>query len=275
MKAEAQAGVLPGILREAERRAAEARAARGRLEREAARTSAPPDFAAALAAGRAVAVIAEIKRRSPSAGRLEGAAAGDAADLARRLVGAGADALSVLTEPRHFGGSLDDLARAAAAVRAPVLRKDFLLDEAQLFEARAAGAAAVLLIARVLPGGRLAELARVARDLDLACVVEVHAERELEAALAAGPAAVGVNARDLDTLAMDAALVERLLPRIPARIPAVAESGLASRGDVERVAARGADAVLVGAAVSGSADPAAAVRALVGVERRGRPGRAP
>jgi len=275
MKAEAQAGVLPGILREAERRAAEARAARGRLEREAARTSAPPDFAAALAAGRAVAVIAEIKRRSPSAGRLEGAAAGDAADLARRLVGAGADALSVLTEPRHFGGSLDDLARAAAAVRAPVLRKDFLLDEAQLFEARAAGAAAVLLIARVLPGGRLAELARVARDLDLACVVEVHAERELEAALAAGPAALGVNARDLDTLAMDAALVERLLPRIPARIPAVAESGLASRGDVERVAARGADAVLVGAAVSGSADPAAAVRALVGVERRGRPGRAP
>jgi indole-3-glycerol phosphate synthase len=275
MKAEAQAGVLPGILREAERRAAEARVARGRLEREAARTSAPPDFAAALAAGRAVAVIAEIKRRSPSAGRLEGAAAGDAADLARRLVGAGAAALSVLTEPRHFGGSLDDLARAAAAVRAPVLRKDFLLDEAQLFEARAAGAAAVLLIARVLPGGRLAELARVARDLDLACVVEVHAERELEAALAAGPAALGVNARDLDTLAMDAALVERLLPRIPARIPAVAESGLASRGDVERVAARGADAVLVGAAVSGSADPAAAVRALVGVERRGRPGRAP
>jgi len=274
MKAEAQAGVLPGILREAERRAAEARAARARLERDAARASAAPDFAAALAAGGAVAVIAEIKRRSPSAGRLEGAAAGDAADLARRLVGAGAAALSVLTEPRHFGGSLDDLARVAAAVRVPVLRKDFLLDEAQLCEARAAGAAAVLLIARVLPGGRLAELARAARDLGLACLVEVHAERELEAALAAGAAAVGVNARDLDTLAMDAALVERLLPRIPARIPAVAESGLASRGDVERVAARGADAVLVGAAVSGSADPSAALRALVGVERRGRAERA-
>lgn len=274
MKAEAQAGVLPGILREAERRAAEARAARARLEREAARAGAAPDFVAGLAAGREVAVIAEIKRRSPSAGRLEGAAAGDAAALARDLEEAGAAALSVLTEPSHFDGSLEDLARVAAAVGVPVLRKDFLLDAAQLFEARAAGAAAVLLIARVLPGERLAELAGVARNLGLACLVEVHAERELEAALACRPEALGVNARDLDTLAMDAALVQRLLPRIPAGVLAVAESGLGSRGDVERVAARGADAVLVGTAVSGSADPAAALRRLVGVERRGRAERA-
>ncbi|HXY20430.1 MAG TPA: indole-3-glycerol-phosphate synthase [Gemmatimonadales bacterium] len=270
MKAEAQAGVLTGILREAERRAAAARSERGRLEREAARARAAPDFAAALGPGRGVAVIGEIKRRSPSAGRLAGAAANDAAALARRLADAGAAALSVLTEPGHFDGSLEDLARVAAAVGIPVLRKDFLLDAAQLFEARAAGASAVLLIARVLPGERLVELARVAQDLGLACLVEVHAEAELPPAVAARPAAIGVNARDLDTLALDAALVERLIGQVPGDLLAVAESGLATRGDVERVAGCGADAVLVGTAVSGAADPAAALRPLLGVERRGR-----
>ena len=275
MKAEAQAGVLPGILREAERRAAAARGERPRLEREAARAPDPPDFVASLAAGGRVAVIAEIKRRSPSAGRLGAAVAGDVAALGRRLAEAGAAALSVLTEPRHFDGSLEDLVRVAAAVRVPVLRKDFLLDPAQLYEARAAGAAAVLLIARVVPGERLAELADVARGLGLACLVEVHADSELMPALAARPAALGVNARDLDTLAMDAALVERLIPRIPGEVVAVAESGLATRGDVERVAARGADAVLVGTAISGAADPGAALGSLVGVERRGRAERAP
>ncbi|HXY68166.1 MAG TPA: indole-3-glycerol-phosphate synthase [Gemmatimonadales bacterium] len=266
MKAEAQAGVLAGILRDAERRAAAARGDRARLERLAAGAPAPPDFAAALSAGPGVAVIAEIKRRSPSAGTLPGAAGSEAGALARRLAEAGAAALSVLTEPRHFGGSLEDLSRAARA-GVPVLRKDFLLDPAQLFEARAAGAAAVLLIARILPGDRLAELAAAARDLGLACLVEVHGAAELGPALAARPAAVGVNARDLDTLAMDVVLAERLLPDVPGGTLAVAESGLASRGDVERMAARGADAVLVGTAVSGAPDPAAALRALVGVRR--------
>ena len=274
MKAEAQAGVLAGILREAERRAAAARATRVRLEREAARAPAPPDFPAALGSGRGVAVIAEIKRRSPSAGRLAGAAASDAAGLARRLAEAGAASLSVLTEPRHFGGALEDLARVAAAVGIPVLRKDFLLDAAQLFEARAAGASAVLLIARVLPGERLAELAEAARHVGLACLVEVHAEAELPRALAVRPAALGVNARDLDTLAIDPGVVERILGRLPGDLLAVAESGLATRGDVERVAACGADAVLVGTAVSGAADPPAALRPLLGVERHGRGERA-
>ena len=267
MKAEAQAGVLAGILREAERRAGLARASRVRLEREAARANDPPDFGAALSAGPQVALIAEIKRRSPSAGRLAGAAAADVAALSRSLEAGGAAALSVLTEELHFGGSLADLSRVAAAVKLPVLRKDFLLDPAQLYEARAAGAAAVLLIARVLSAGRLGELARLAGDLGMASLVEVHADRELAPALAAHPRAVGVNARDLDTLGMDEGVVQRLLASVPEGTLAVAESGLRTRGDVERVAGAGADAVLVGTAISGSGDPEAALRNLVGVPR--------
>jgi len=269
MKAEAQAGALGGILREAERRAAVARGRRGELEREAARAPAGADFAAALRAGGSVTVIAEIKRRSPSAGRLAGPDT-DVAVLAGALATGGAAALSVLTEELHFGGSLEDLARVAAAVRVPVLRKDFLLDPAQLYEARAAGASAVLLIARVLEPARLDALVRLAAELGMASLVEVHAEAELAAAVAARPAAVGVNARDLDTLAMDPRTVERLLPAVPASAVAVAESGLATRADVARVAARGADAVLVGSAISGAADPAAALATLIGIRRARR-----
>jgi indole-3-glycerol phosphate synthase len=268
MKAEAQARALGPILREAERRAAAARGDRVRLEREAARAPAALDFAAALRSGDCVGVVAEIKRRSPSAGQLVGAAGTDVVALAGRLAGSGAAALSVLTEALHFGGSLDDLARVAAAVRVPVLRKDFLLDPAQLYEARAAGASAVLLIARVLEAGGLADLVRLAADLGMASLVEVHAAAELAPALAAQPACVGVNARDLDTLTLDRGMVERLLPLVPPAMVAVAESGLSTRGDLERVAACGADAVLVGTAISGSATPPAALRALLGVRRR-------
>jgi indole-3-glycerol phosphate synthase len=266
MKAEAQAhGLLVALLGEAERRVAAARRGMPALERLAARAQEPPDFGAALAAGPAVAVIAEIKRMSPSAGALW--LAGDVAELAGTLEGGGAAALSVLTEPAHFGGSLDDLARAAAAVRVPVLRKDFILDPVQLYEARANGAAAILLIARILEPARLADLAGMARDLGLATLVEVRGPAELRAALAAQPTAVGVNARDLDTLAMDRRIVEEVLGSIPADRIAVAESGLTARADVEAVAARGADAVLVGAAIAGAPDPAAALRALTGVRR--------
>jgi len=268
MKAEAQAGTLAGILLEAERRAAVARGERARLERDAVRAPAPPAFGTALRAGRSLAVIAEIKRRSPSAGRLDGAASRDVAALATALEAGGAAALSVLTEERHFGGSLDDLARVAAAVRVPVLRKDFLLDPAQLYEARAAGAAAVLLIARILDPEQLAELVRLAADLGMEALVELHADTELASAVAARSTVIGVNARDLDTLAMDPRVVARLLPVVPRGVAAVAESGLATRADVERAAGWGADAVLVGTAISGSADPAAALRDLAGVERR-------
>ena len=272
MKAEAQDGTLAGILREAARHAEAARSGRARLEREAARAAEPADFAAALRAGDRVQVVAEIKRRSPSAGRLAGAATADVAALARQLEAGGAAALSVLTEARHFGGSLDDLARVSAAVRLPLLRKDFLLEPAQVFEARAAGASAVLLIARILEPGRLAELARLAADLGMTALVEVYAEAELESARAARSAAIGVNARDLDTLAVDTGVVQRLLPLVPEGCAAVAESGIATRSDVERVAAWGADAVLVGTAISGAADPAEALEKMVGVRRAGRRG---
>ena len=267
MKAEAQAGVLAGILVEAERRAAIARASRPRLEREAAHAGEPPDFAAALSAGNRVSVIAEIKRRSPSAGRLDGAATADVVMLARDLAEGGAAALSVLTEEMHFGGSIEDLSRVVAAVRVPVLRKDFLLDPAQIYEARAGGAAAVLLIARVLSGERLAEMVSLAAGLGMASLVEVHADVELAPALAARPPVVGVNARDLDTLTVDLSLVDRLLSSVPVGTIAAAESGLLARGDIERVAAAGADAVLVGTAISGAGSPAAALRALLGVPR--------
>ena len=267
MKAEPQgSGLLAALVGDALRRIAAARASRRDLERRAARAAVPPDFGAALAGGPAVAVIAEIKRRSPSAGALW--RADDVAALAGTLEAAGAAALSVLTEPVHFGGALADLSAAAAAVRLPVLRKDFILDPVQLYEARAHGAAAVLLIVRILEAGRLAELAAAARAIGLATLVEVHGPAELGTALAAQPAAIGVNARDLDTLAMDRGLVEGLIGRIPAGRVAVAESGLSHREDVEAVAARGADAVLVGAAIAGAPDPASALRALVGVVRR-------
>ena len=270
MKAEAQYGTLAGILREAGRRAEAARLDRARLERDAARVPEPAAFAAALRAGDRVRVVAEIKRRSPSAGRLAGAASADVAALARELEAGGAAALSVLTEERHFGGSLDDLARVAATVRIPLLRKDFLLEPAQVFEARAAGASAVLLIARILEAGRLAELARLAAELGMTALVELHAEPELTAARAARPGAIGVNARDLDTLAVDARVVERLLPLVPDGCAAVAESGIAAPADVERAAAWGADAVLVGTAISGAADPAAALATLIGIRRERR-----
>jgi indole-3-glycerol phosphate synthase len=269
MKAEAQVpGVLAGLIREAERRVALARAGQAELQRRAAKAAAPRDFGRALTSGRSVAVIAEIKRRSPSAGELWGGRSGDVAGLARALAEGGASALSVLTEAAHFGGSLDDLARAAAAVELPVLRKDFIIDPVQLYEARAYGAAAILLIARVLPPDRLHRLAELARQIGLASLVEVHGDAELPSAIGARPTAIGVNARDLDSLAMDRGPVERLLPRIPPDYAAVAESGLASRADVERVAWHGADAVLVGAAISGAPDPAAALRALGDVPRR-------
>jgi indole-3-glycerol phosphate synthase len=218
--------------------------------------------------GAAVAVIAEVKRRSPSAGVIREAA--DAVGLARLYAEGGAAAVSVLTEGPHFGGSLEDLERVARATGLPTLRKDFIVDPLQLYEARAAGAAAVLLIARALPAVRLAELAELARELGLAALVEVHDATELAAAVAVRPAAIGVNARDLDTLAMDAGLSDQLIPRVPAHLPAVAESGILARRDVERAARAGADAVLVGTAVAAARDPAAAVGGLVGVPRVGR-----
>ncbi len=243
------------------------RAGRAALEREAAATASPPPLLDALA-GSHVAVIAEVKRRSPSAGTIR-------ADLnpvkhAKAYAAAGAAAISVLTDGPFFGGSLDDLRDVVDWVDVPVLRKDFILDELQILEARAAGASAVLLIVRALERRRLRELLTCAADMDLDPLVEVHTAGELDAALDADAGLVGVNSRDLDTFAIDTAAAWQLLARVPPGVTAVAESGMTTALDVAGAAAAGADAVLIGTALSVAADPAALLLDLTGIGRRGR-----
>jgi indole-3-glycerol phosphate synthase len=215
-----------------------------------------------------VGVIAEVKRKSPSAGTIH--ADLDPVAHARAYAAGGAVAISVLTEPEHFGGSLEDLQRVAAAVPVPVLCKDFILDDLQLLAARAAGASAVLLIARILTGTRLRELIAAASRLELGVLVEVHSVDELDGAIAAGAAVVGVNNRDLDSFEVDLASGARVLRAVPRHLVAVAESGIESRADVERLGAAGADLVLVGTALVRLADPRTAVHALCGVPRQPR-----
>jgi indole-3-glycerol phosphate synthase len=176
----------------------------------------------------------------------------------------------VLTDNPFFGGSLGDLEAVAARVRTPLLRKDFILDELQVAEARAAGASAVLLIVRALPPARLADLARAARDWGLATLVEVHDARELDIALESEAAIIGVNSRNLDTFEIDVAAAWALISRIPGDRIAVAESGMATEADVRRAVDAGADAVLIGTALSAAADPSALARTLASTQRRGR-----
>jgi indole-3-glycerol phosphate synthase len=218
-----------------------------------------------------VAVIAELKRSSPSKGAINTGL--DAGGQAAAYAAGGAAALSVLTEPTRFGGRPEDVTAAltATARRVPVLRKDFLVDPLQLVEARALGASAALLIARALPPAELRAMEQAARDLGLETLVEVRDERELDAALAADARVIGVNNRDLESLVIDLATGERLVPRIPADCVAVFESGVNGPVEVDRAARAGADAVLVGSSVSAAADPAAAVGRLAAVPRVGRP----
>ena len=240
---------------------------RAALERQAA--DAPParPFAAALR-GPTVRVIAEVKRRSPSKGDIApGASAGG---QARAYEAGGAAALSILTEPARFGGSDADLAEALAATTIPVLKKDFHVAPLQLVQARALGASAALLIARAHRPAELAALVNLAAQLRLEVLVEVRDERELDSALAAGAHVVGVNNRDLETLVIDLATSDRLLPLIPDDRIAVFESGVSGAAEVARAGAAGADAVLVGSSVSAAPDPTHAVRALAGVPRMGR-----
>jgi indole-3-glycerol phosphate synthase len=179
----------------------------------------------------------------------------------------------VLTEPDHFGGSMTDLESVAAAVAVPVLRKDFIVSSVQLFEARARGAAAALLIVRALPHSALIELHDIGVSIGLDLLVEVRDESELAIAIDMGATIIGVNNRNLESLVIDPTTVGRIVPLIPRDIVAVAESGMASPADVERAARAGADAVLVGSYVSAASDPLAAVRSLTGiaVERNARP----
>jgi indole-3-glycerol phosphate synthase len=215
-------------------------------------------------------VIAEVKRQSPSKGVIN--AGIDAAAQATAYARGGAAALSILTEPSEFGGAVTDLVDARTATTLPTLtlKKDFHVHPLQVLEARAAGASALLLIARALPPDRLRELADHALAVGIEVLVEVRSEPELEDALAIQGAVIGVNSRDLETLVIDPTVMSRLIGMIPSDRVAVAESGVTGRGDVERVAALGADAVLVGSSVSAAHDPAAAVAALTGVERAPR-----
>lgn len=217
-----------------------------------------------------VAVIAEVKRRSPSKGVIN--AAIDAETQARAYARGGAAALSILTEPTEFGGSIEDLRDARRGTTIPTLKKDFHVHVAQVLEARAAGASAMLLIARALAPDRLREMADHARELGVEVLVEVRTEAELEDAVAIDRAVIGVNSRDLETLIIEPHVTSRLIALIPPDRVAIAESGVTGKADVERVAGLGADAVLVGSSISGAADPAAAVAALTGVKRKGRAG---
>jgi len=227
----------------------------------------PRGFESALRTPGAVSVIAEFKRRSPSAGEINPYA--QVGGTARVYEEAGASAVSVLTDEAYFGGSLDDLRGARASVGLPILRKDFVLDPIQLYEARAAGADAILLIVRALTGPRLAELLELADELGMGALVEAHDEGEIARALEAGARILGVNARDLGTFEVDLERSLRLIETIPADRVAIAESGIRGSEDAVAAGAAGADAVLVGGWLM-KGDPLGGVEALVGHPRRPR-----
>lgn len=236
------------------------------LERQAAETTArrpAVDAETALREAPGLAVIAEVKRASPSKGAL--ADIPDPATLAAAYASGGATAISVLTEPRRFSGSLDDLAAVRARVDTPVLRKDFLVTPYQVTEARAWGADLVLLIVAALPQRELVALKDQAEALGMTVLVEVHDEAETRRAVDAGARVVGVNARDLRTLEIDRTTFARLRPLIPDDLVTVAESGVRDVDDVRAYAAAGARAVLVGEALVTGGDPAAAVAAFSAV----------
>ncbi|MFV0407235.1 MAG: indole-3-glycerol phosphate synthase TrpC [Propioniciclava sp.] len=206
-------------------------------------------------------VIAEVKRRSPSKGDL--ATIPDPTALATAYATGGATAISVLTEERRFGGSLADLEAVRAAVDTPLLRKDFMVTDYQLWEARVAGADLVLLIVAALSDAQLTHLLELAGSLGLTALVEVHTAEETRRAVAAGADVIGVNNRNLHTLGVDLAQFEKLAPLIPSSAVKVAESGIGGLADVTRVVAAGADAILVGEALVTHGDPAAAVAAFI------------
>ncbi len=216
-------------------------------------------------------VIAEVKRASPSKGLLRPDLQPDL--LARQYAAGGAAALSVLTDERFFQGSFADLAAARAAVELPALRKDFLIDVYGVFESRAGGADAILLIASVLDRRQLREMRLLAAELGMAALVEVHTEAEMDAAIESGAEIIGVNNRDLRTFTVDLGLTERLAVRRPANALLVAESGIGNYAAVQRLADCGADAILVGEALVTQPQPTVALQILLGgaVTKVGQP----
>ena len=206
-----------------------------------------PSLESSLSSGANIALIAEFKRRSPSGGQLAGNE--DPGSVARSYEEAGASGISVLTDKPDFDGSLNDLETAVKNTNLPVLRKDFIVDSAGLFEARLAGAAAALLIMRILTLEEVGLLIREGSKAGLECLVEVHDEDELKDALESGATLIGINNRNLETLQTDLAVTERLAPVVPAGITLVSESGIRSADDVRRVQDAGVHAVLVGEAL--------------------------
>lgn len=222
-------------------------------------------FSEALVA-EGISLIAEMKRSSPSRGPIRPDAT--VGQIVRAYERAGAAACSVLTEPHWFGGSLDDLGEARVACDLPLIRKDFIVDPYQLVEARLAGANAILLIVAALTPGEITSLYDQASEIGLDCLVEVHDEDEMDIALGCGVEIIGVNNRNLHTLDVDPETALRLLVDAPAGTIVVAESGITSNDDVQRLEEAGVDAILVGEALMREDDPAAAVHALLGT----RPG---
>jgi indole-3-glycerol phosphate synthase len=207
-------------------------------------------------------VIAEVKRSSPSKGAL--APITDPAMLAERYQEAGAAAVSVLTEERRFGGSLADLDAVRQRIEIPLLRKDFMVDEYQFYEARAHGADIVLLIVAALSKNQLKDFYDLATELGMASLIEVHTAQELESAMDINPRIVGINSRNLKTLDVDSRAFAELLPQIPANVIRVAESGISTRSDVEFAQNAGATAILVGEALVKSGNPISAMQELLG-----------
>jgi indole-3-glycerol phosphate synthase len=244
------------------------RSGSGPLLEAAREAEAPRDLAAALRRPGEVAVIAEVKRRSPGAGEIRPTL--DPPQVATGYASGGAAAVSVLTDPDYFGGSLDDLRTVRAAVPVPVLRKDFLIDRLQVVEARAAGADAVLLIVRILDDASLGELLGAAEGYGMTALVEVHDALELERAAVAGARVIGINNRDLRTFATDVEVTLGLLDRLPSGAAVVSESGIRVRADVEQLGAHGVDAVLVGESLLRASDPSEALANLVGCGKKER-----
>ncbi len=233
------------------------------------KVSPPRSLYKSLSTVNTVGVIAEVKRRSPSKGDLNTSL--DPVSIAHVYQKAGASAISVLTDEKYFGGSIDDLQSVSSQVSIPVLRKDFILDEYQVIESRANGADAILLIVRSLTGEKLTALINTASELGMDALVEVHDEEDVDLALASGARLIGINNRDLESFHTTIEVTQRLAPyirdRADSEVLVISESGIFSRTDVESVQAVGANAVLVGEALVVSGDPAKKIEELKG-ERR-------
>jgi indole-3-glycerol phosphate synthase len=253
--------VLDSIIEGVREDLAKRRKSLGQLHEEMSQAPAPLDAHPVLK-GDVMKVVAEVKRSSPSKGSLS--AITDPAALAEQYQIAGASVISVLTEERRFKGSLADLTAVRSRVSIPILRKDFMVDEYQFFEARAHGADMVLLIVAALAKSQLRDFYDLATDLGMAVLIEVHTADELERAMEISPRIVGVNSRNLKTLEVNPAAFAELIPRIPNEVIRVAESGISRRADVEFAQSHGADAILVGEALVTSADANLAMRSLLG-----------